>query len=253
MAASKVSTINLEVFSCNVAGALSPPSLTETNAHVWYRELPGTAATIADFDKTLSPDEKNRAGRYKFDRHRNDFIMCRGTLRCLLGSYLDLPPAQIEFEYSSYGKPKLAESHRSRNLKFNLSHTDGMAMFAFARDRDLGVDVEKVRSDVEIKMISRRFFAVEEQKAILALPEEHQYEAFFRCWTRKEAYIKGLGEGLSMPLDQFEVSINEIAMLLRNHRDAAEVSRWAMFDLNVGPPYAAALAITGAKNPDICS
>ena len=159
----------------------------------------------------LSPDECHRAARFRFDVHRNRYIVCRGTLRELLGAKLGIDPAELRFEYGSHGKPRTANSQ----ITFNVSHSDVVAMIATAKDFEVGCDVEKVEPKFADDQIPERFFSPHEVAELRALPKAEQTAAFFRCWTRKEAFIKACGLGVSMGLDTFDVTLGEPAMLLR--------------------------------------
>lgn len=231
----------------------APGSLLRDEVHVWRAPLPAPAADIPRLSPLLSPDEKERAQRFRLEKHRDDFIFTRGTLRTLLASYLGVSPADLRFAYSAHGKPSLACPQTATALAFNLSHTEGMVVFAFARDRKLGIDVERVRSDFEVESIAERFFSLAELLALRSVPAEHRHETFFRCWTCKEAYIKALGEGLSHPLHQFDVSVSpgEPAALLHTRPDATEAQRWRLQDVPVPPGHVAALAVETHPAPPI--
>lgn len=229
-----------------------PRSLLADEVHVWRAPLPAPSAEIPRLAQLLSADEKERAERIRFQRNRNGFIFARGMLRTLLGGYLGKSPAELRFAYSTHGKPSLAASEAC-TLTFNLSDTDGMVVFAFARERRLGIDVERVRRDFEVEPIAERFFSLAELLALREVPEEHRHEAFFCCWTRKEAYIKALGEGLSHPLRRFDVSLlpGATAALLSTRPDPAEAHRWLLRDIPIAPGHVAALAVEANPSPPI--
>lgn len=175
------------------------------------------------------------------------FIVARAGLRVILGRYLKADPSEIQFSYSSYGKPQLSGAHSDSVLKFNLAHSHDLAVYALALKRELGVDVEHMRPEVAGDEIAQRFFADAEVDQLRAVSAERRMEAFFNCWTRKEAYIKALGEGLTFPLGDFVVSMvpGEPACLL-NVRDAPhEATRWSLQELNVAEGYVAAVAVEG--------
>jgi 4'-phosphopantetheinyl transferase len=188
-----------------------------------------------------------RAGKYYFKRDRDRFIIARGALRKILSRYLCVAPGQIRFTYSPYGKPALAEA--AHELSFNVSHSHEVALYAVTLGREVGLDVEFIREDFASMEIAEHFFSREEVAALRALPSHLQTLAFFNCWTRKEAYIKARGEGLSHPLDQFAVSCapGEPAAILSSKSDPLEVSRWWLHELRPGPGYAAALALQGGS------
>ena len=209
--------------------------------HLWHGPLQPAPGEVAHLSRGLSPDELERAERFHFEKNRNEFMFTRGLLRQLLGFYLGNNPAALRFVYSPHGKPSLLDNN---TLKFNLSHTDGMLVCAFARHREIGVDIERIRQDFKVEEIAERFFSMTERLALRELSALERYAAFFHCWTRKEAYIKARGEGLSHPLHQFDVSLapGQAAALLATRPDPEEARRWALWDLAVSPHYAAALA-----------
>ncbi|HEX5085936.1 MAG TPA: 4'-phosphopantetheinyl transferase superfamily protein, partial [Blastocatellia bacterium] len=223
------------------------PLLLDDEAHVWRASLEQTPAEVERLTQPLSEDEKERAARFRFPRHRDHFIVARGLLRLIIGRYLQAPASSLVFSYGAYGKPELGGVFENCGLRFNLSHSHELVLCALTRRRAIGVDVEGLRPDVVEEGVAERFFSAAEVKALRALPERLQVEAFFNCWTRKEAYIKAIGEGLSHPLDQFDVSLvpGEPAALLGTRGDPWELERWALFDLAPRDGYAAALAIEG--------
>ncbi len=151
----------------------------------------------------LTGDERERAGRFHFQRDSSAFAISRGLLRTLAGRYLDAPPERLRFDYTPYGKPYLAGQFAGSPLRFNLSHAHELVLYAFTSGAEVGVDVEYLRPELAGAEIAERFFSPREVEALLTLPVEGRTEAFFRCWTRKEAFIKAVGQGLSFPLDQF--------------------------------------------------
>jgi 4'-phosphopantetheinyl transferase len=223
------------------------PQLRADEAHVWRASLDQTPADVERFSQHLSEDEMARAARFRFPQHRDHFIVARGLLRLIIGRYLQVAPTSLVFSYSPYGKPELAGDFENGDLCFNLSHSHELVLYALTRRRAVGVDVERLRPDVVGEGIAERFFSTTEVKALRALPELSQVEAFFNCWTRKEAYIKAIGEGLSHPLDQFDVSLapGEPAALLGTRGAPQEIERWSLFDLAPGAGYAAALVVEG--------
>ena len=216
------------------------PSLETGTVHVWRVALDQPDDKLDRFQRTLEPDELSRASRFHFEKHRRHFIVARGFLRSVVARYLETQPEALRFSYGAYGKPALASEHV---LRFNLSHSHEVALLAVALDSELGVDVEHIRADFASEEIARRFFSRAEVEVFNALPKEEQVAAFFRCWTRKEAYIKAIGKGLSQALDAFDVTLAPDAApaLLRAEDDDA--SRWRLSDVDVGEGYAGALAV----------
>jgi 4'-phosphopantetheinyl transferase len=234
-----------------------PPAnvtLSSDEVHIWRAALDLAPAHVEELREILSEDEANRADRFVFERDRRHFTAARGLLRLILGCYLELEPRQLRFSYSPYGKPGLVLPASVDNLSFNLSHAHGLALFAFARGRELGVDIEYVRPIPDVERIAERFFSAREQASLQALPQDGRLEAFFTCWTRKEAYIKARGEGLSLPLDQFDVSLapGEPAALLGVRGDLHAAFGWSLRALDPGPGYVAALAAAGQDWRAVC-
>ena len=232
-------------------GVLDFPVLPHDEIHIWHQSLTWGFAVIESCSDLLSPDELQRAGRFRFVHDRKEFILCRGTLRILLGYYLNRPPKELRLGYSEFGRPGLAANPPESDLEFNVSHSDDLALLAFARGRQIGIDVERVRRNFGTGEVAERFFSEVERVGLRELPQEKRHEAFFRCWARKEAFIKALGEGLSHPLDQFDVSLAPGAppALLATRPDAREAKRWMLWDIQVPGEYAAALAAETHGNP----
>src|SRR5262249_7235080 len=154
-------------------------------------------SVTARYAELLAADESSRAGRFAFDHLRHSFTLARGAMRILLGHCLNAPPESIVFAYGAKGKPSLAAPSR---VRFNTSHSGDLALFAATLDCELGVDIEHARAMPDLEEIATRFFSAEEKSDLLALPPDQREAAFFRCWTRKEAYIKAIGDGLAVPL-----------------------------------------------------
>jgi 4'-phosphopantetheinyl transferase len=218
-------------------------SLATGDVHVWRVELNQPEPLLEKFRETLEEHELDRASRFHFEKHRRHFTAGRGVLRQLLSQYLGTKPEQLRLSYGAYGKPALNGEHKDSRLRFNMSHSHEVALFAFAEDRELGVDVEHIRTDFASEEVARRFFSRREVETFNALPRHDQVAAFFKCWTRKEAFIKVIGKGLSQPLDKFDVTLGLPAALLWVSGDDA--SRWSLYDLEVGGDYAGALAVEG--------
>ena len=223
-------------------------TLDDDEVHVWCAalDLPGDA--VQRLWPLLAADESSRASRYVFARDRTHFVVARGLLRVILARYLDLEPAALRFVYGAYGKPALAHDTGGVALRFNLSHSGGYVLYAVTHQRELGIDIERMRPGFAREGgIAERFFSPHEVAALRALPLSLQATAFFACWSRKEAYIKARGLGLAIPLESFDVSLTpgEPAALLHTADGPQETSRWAMQELAPVPGYAAALAVAG--------
>jgi 4'-phosphopantetheinyl transferase len=228
----------------------SPPdavTISRDEVHVWRAALDPTASQTQYFQRHLAADERARADRLYFERDRQHFIAARGVLRDILARYLNRAPESLSFRYGAQGKPALAGDDDKAGIRFNISHSRGLALCAVALGREVGIDIEQVRAELAVVEIAERFFSPREVAALLLLPALEQRPAFFRCWTRKEAYIKARGEGLSMPLDQFDVSLapGEPAVLLDARPDSSEHNRWSLQDLDAAAGFAAALAMEG--------
>jgi 4'-phosphopantetheinyl transferase len=221
--------------------------LAQDEVHLWRVELHAVAQAEERWQQVLSEDERARAARFHFLRDRQYFSATRAVLRMILGSYFDDDPKKLTFRYSDNEKPSLNPASCGRQIEFNVSHSGDIALLAFAQGRAVGVDVEKVRSDFEHEAIARRFFSEQEQLQLAALLPEERYSGFFRCWTRKEAYIKAQGVGLSLPLDQFDVSLRpgDSNALLATRPDNNEAALWSLQDVPAGAGYVAALCVRG--------
>ncbi len=186
---------------------------------------------VPDTGAILSAEEKARAARFRFAGERRRFTNCRAKVRSILAGYLAIEPAAVEFRYNESGKPSV------QGLYFNVSHSHDAAMLAVSRSREVGIDIERIDAAFANDNIPERFFSPREVAALRELPSTHQLEAFFRCWTRKEAYVKARGMGLSLALDSFDVTLapGETARFLRGAND------WSVESLSPMPGYAAAV------------
>lgn len=231
------------------SGPTSPQwTLGRANVHVWLVALDLDRATLEHMATLLSGDERERARRFHFDHDRAHYTVARGTLRALLGAYLTIAPADVTFEYGSHGKPSLSPAYALTDLRFNASHSQDYALYAFARGRDVGIDIEHTRPLPDATTIAERFFSPYEYATLRGLPSDQQPAAFYTAWTRKEAYIKATGRGLAQPLDEFDVTLapSAPAQLLRVANSPDEAQRWQLCALPAPAGYAAALAVEGA-------
>jgi 4'-phosphopantetheinyl transferase len=221
----------------------SVPRLERGEVHVWKLGHEETATDLDCYICLLSSDEKGRASRFHFQHLAENFITDHGRLRLILGAYTQSCPETLVFAVNQFGKPQLAFPDCS--LRFNLSHTTGLTLLAVCLDAELGIDVEAVRPIDDWREIARSHFSAQENDALHATTESDQQNAFFRCWTRKEALIKACGQGLSLPLDTFTVSLSpeQFPPLLWCAWDQQEVSRWALVSLGLGSEFVGALAI----------
>jgi len=220
--------------------------LSRDEIHVWSASLDIGSEQLAELERTLSPDEMARARRFYFERDRQKYIGRRGILRAILATYLETKPSAIRFLYNEFGKPRLEGSQEAHGLSFNLSHSGALNLVAVGIDREVGVDIELINSSVSSDELARRFFSPNEVATLEALPQSLRLAGFFKCWARKEAFIKARGMGLSIPLDSFDVSPiqGETVALIRT-ANSAYLSNWRVEDLNIDPGSAAALAADG--------
>jgi 4'-phosphopantetheinyl transferase len=222
------------------------PALSQDEVHIWRAALDRSEGEVQELWRLLAPDEQERAARFHFARDRERFVAGRGILRAILARYLDADPAGLAFRYGAYGKPALAIEDGD-TPQFNLAHSQGLAVYALARGRAIGVDIERVRALADAEQIAERFFSLTEQAALRAVPTGQRLEAFFACWTRKEAFLKATGDGLARPLDQFDVALapEEPARLLHVVGEPEAPARWRLEALAPALGYVAAVAATG--------
>jgi 4'-phosphopantetheinyl transferase len=229
-----------------------PPSpesadLPIDEVHVWVASLELAKEQVERMQLTLTEDERKRAERFHFEKDRRHYIVARARLRAILARYLQIEPGRIRFSYTPYGKPLLTDESQRHGVRFNVSHSRGMAFYAIARGREIGIDLEHVRKHANHDRVAEHFFSDRETATLRSLPTEVREIAFYNCWTRKEAYIKAKGIGLSLALKSFDVSLapGEPAALLRAEGDPQEASRWSLKELESSPGYVAALAVEG--------
>jgi len=226
--------------------APSPVHLQDDYVHVWRANLTVAASHVEELADVLSLDEQARASRYPLMENRRRFIAARAILRTLLAHYVSQPPAELHFSYGPHGKPSLSAETELNSIAFNMSHSGDLALYAVARGRAVGIDVEWQRPRVNFMRIAERFFSIEECEALYALPESARHAAFYRCWTRKEAYVKARGDGIAAGLDTFSVSMDDVACMLRSDEGLGEVARWHLADISLGDEYVGALCAEGA-------
>ena len=223
----------------------SPPPIALDLQHhqvdIWRVFLDPRVDSAKLFESSLSADESQRAASFHFAADRDLFIAAHGCLRGILARYLHCEPRELSFSTGESGKPSLVD----KIIDFNLSHSGDYALIAIAHERRVGIDVECVRRDVEFENLADRYFSPKEVSELMAFPPEQRATAFFNCWTRKEAYIKAHGLGLSLPLNNFDVSLDEPAILRTTRPDPSEAARWTLLSLDIDSDYAGALAVEG--------
>ena len=231
--------------------SFSPPpldlELKTDEIHIWCARLDHPVFRFQRLTQLLSRDETIKAKRFYFEKDRKHFVIRHGILRTILGRYLGVEPSRLQFCYGYNGKPALSDTFGKGTIRFNMSHSEGLALYGFSRDHEIGVDIEHIYDIPEMEQIAEQFFSVRENTVFHRLPESKRKEAFFNCWTRKEAFIKAIGDGLSLPLDKFDVSLvpGELPMLLRIGGNSKEASRWSIQELKPATGFAAALAVEG--------
>ena len=223
---------------------VSPMELLPNEVHIWsakLNQIPYREALRA----LLSEDELKRADQFKFEELRRNFIATKGILRQLIERYTDMPAGEIQFEYGVKGKPELT----NHALQFNVSHSHELAVYAFTLQQAVGIDVEYTEREVELLSLAKRFFADAEYQQLKRLPEEKQHLAFFHAWTRKEAFIKAVREGLSYPLKKFVVSVlPEKAELISIEGKSSLADKWILQRLDFRENYVGALVVEGKIN-----
>ena len=217
--------------------------------HIWYLNLSDFKDKVRDFYSLLSDDEKEKASKFRFIKDRHQFVLSRGSLRILTSRYLKKPNDDIVFSYGEFGKP---EYHFKSDLKFNVSHSENMAVVGFVKHHDIGVDIENTKGDFDVLDIAQNYFSKREISALKSLPKSEHVNGFYRCWTRKESFIKAKSKGLSFPLDQFSVSLTseQHVALLETHWDETEAKLWRLFSFSPKTNYIGAVSVK-ATNPVI--
>lgn len=219
-----------------------PPTLAENELHVWRASLDVCSAAYDRMERFLSGDERERAAKFKVPGAHRRYVAARGILRELLSGYLKLEATEIDLHYGPQGKPFLSPAHSS-DISFNASHSNGVGLFAIARSGEIGADVEQVKVNFKGMEIASRFFSESEVEELAGLPPKEAEEAFFRCWTKKEAYVKAHGMGLGMPLRSFAVRFNEDEQSLRD----MEGKTWSCYAVRPAAGYVGAIVAQGEE------
>jgi 4'-phosphopantetheinyl transferase len=222
----------------------SPAQFPIGRVDIWKVQL-DQLETLGSQSGNLSSDEIARANRYHFEKDKDRFARCRSVLRSILSDYLGIPGAEIRFEYLKGGKPRVVVGQNPGGLQFNVSHSAKVALIAVGSEHQLGVDIEKIRGDVDDVELAERFFSVRERNELRALPNHLRLAGFFACWTRKEAFLKATGDGLSFPLTDFSVTTHpDSEPRLEEIKGDVEVGdQWLLADVDVGNPFRATVAV----------
>jgi len=230
------------------------PVLGPEEVHVWLVVVDDGAARLDVLSRSLDSAETERAERFRFPRDRERFIVAHAGLRRILAAYLGRAAQDLRFTTDRYGKPSLARSGDTQDVRFNLSHSGNLVLCAVAPGSEVGVDVQDTGKSVAMDDIAQSFFSPAEAAALQQVPPEERRAAFYQCWVRKEAVIKGLGHGFSLPLNQFDVTVSpcEPPQLLDIRGDPSSANAWSLSDIAVPTGYAAALAVQGSARSVAC-
>lgn len=221
--------------------------LTRAAVHIWIADVALIRWEYNKIEEILSDDECDRANRYVFERDRRSYMIRRAILRMILGHYLDLRPEQITFRHNRYGKPMLG----TQDIFFSLSQSSGCAIYSFAQARQVGVDIERIRAVPDMEQIAKRSFSKAEYESYSSQTKNAKQELFFKYWSRKEALIKAVGRGISIPLDTFDVSTNEDgpARQVEMKTCKGKACLWTIQDIDLRPGFASAVATEGPDLP----
>jgi 4'-phosphopantetheinyl transferase len=223
----------------------SVPELAASSIHIWQFPLTISTIPLEKFAAVLSEDETVRAARFRFEKDARRFTVARASVRSILGGYVAMSGRDLRFDYARYGKPALANVDQAHlDTRFSISHSGELALLAVAPGREVGVDLEAIRENVETDRLAERYFSEHERTSLRGLSNDERVRAFFRCWTCKEAFLKAQGLGFSRSLESFDVEVNpeHSARLLGTRPDEKEAQQWSMHDVPTEPNYTAAVA-----------
>ena len=219
--------------------------LGAADVHLWVCEFDSCSTDLLQLAHVLSSDEQVRGGRSRDEEDRLRLLHARAMLRGIIASYLNVPASELQFSYNRFGKPSLSGQPHSEELCFNLSHSHRIALVGVTRNREIGVDVEQIRPELADEAIGEFFFSPREISKFRALPAATKARAFFQCWTRREAFLKAIGEGFATDQRDFDVSFvpGEPPALLRIGDDPSAAKGWSLYSLEPAPDYVAAVAV----------
>jgi len=227
--------------------SIVPFSLKTQEVDVWKVSKQIHEDRLEQYWSVLNTEERERALKFRFEKDRNCAIIARGVLRNLLSNYTGLKPENIHFEFGSNGKPAICQH---TPIQFNVSHSTDAIVFGFTKSYILGIDVECTEDDLDVENVAKSFFSETEVHSLLKLDQAYHKQAFYNCWTRKEAFIKAEGSGLSFPLKEFSVSLasSAEAELLETRWNKKEKEKWTLTAFTPAENYIGALAIKGKIN-----
>ncbi len=228
-----------------------PPNLAAGEVHIWRLRL--TSPDRPQLLTILAADEQRRAGQFLFDHHREHFVVGRARMRQLLAAYAQCGANELDFAYENLGKPRFRQPELAARFHFNFSNSGDLGLFAITRDQPLGVDLERVRPMQDMLGLAKRYFADSETEKLTRLSSAEQPAAFFRCWTRKEAYLKAIGKGLTFPLRNVEVEFldDRPCRIYDVNGDRGEADAWTLMHLSPAEEFPAALAIRRRPSPTV--
>ena len=229
-----------------------PPSdlkLTLNEIHIWSTCVDQPQPEVHGLEKLLSREEKIRAEKFHFERHRMRFIVGRGFLRTILGRYLCVKPGRLQLIHGKNGKPTLAGAYADTGVSFNLSHSKGQALYAITLGREIVVDIEYIHDFSDMEQIADNILSASEKIAFRKLQKQKKLKVFFKCWTRKKAFLKALGTGLSQSMDMIDITTfyGEETAGEKIEVSSDEISKWSIHDIAPIPGFAAAFAVKGDR------
>jgi len=230
---------------------LEPGSLADDEVHIYYADVDSLLCCAGILENTLSDKENLRKYRFLFWKDKYSYIVSRGLLRVILGAYLGDEPKNLVFINGPHGKPILDGGSNPDGIRFSVSHSNRRVVYAINRGREIGVDIEKIRPEFSFDEISDKYFSAREAAFLRTLPVHDRKEVFFTYWTLKEAFMKGTGEGFSLPLNRFEIT-HDPPKVLSLQGDSEATARWSIRSMHLEPGYAAALAVEGPDLPIRC-
>ena len=230
-----------------------PPKLTLTTnqVHLWYADLSLPIEEVEKLTSILSEEEKLRASRFRFVKHKRRFIVARSVLRVILGNYLQIPPQQLTFDYNSRGKPSIPLKYNDYQLEFNISHSEELALYGFTLQNQIGVDLEYLRPFPDAENIAQRFFSPQEYQLLTSLSNEEKPQKFFQIWTAKEAYLKAIGVGLAGSLKEIQVLFNSDNSVNLYQETSGNMQDWFLLHFQPALDYVATLAVESNSDLDL--